>query len=196
MTTIRQDDFIQSIADAFQYISIYHPPDFIQALGRAWQREESPAAKDAIAQILANSRLCAEGRRPICQDTGIAVVFLKIGMDVRWAATLSIQQMVDEGVRRAYTHPDNPLRASVLLDPAGVRRNSKDNTPAVVHYEIVAGDQVEVICAAKGGGSENKAKLAMRRLVPAGHPRARHRRHAGKGHAAGQASADGAGGYP
>ncbi len=161
MTTIRQDDFIASIADAFQYISIYHPLDYIQALGKAWEREESPAAKDAIAQILTNSRMCAEGRRPICQDTGIAVVFLKIGMNVRWDAKLSVQEMVDEGVRQAYNHPDNKLRASVLLDPAGTRRNSKDNTPAVVHYEIVPGDQVEVICAAKGGGSENKSKMAM-----------------------------------
>jgi fumarate hydratase class I len=162
MTTIRQDDLIQSIADAFQYISYYHSPDFIQAMGKAWQREESPAARDAIAQILTNSRMCAEGHRPICQDTGIAVVFLKVGMDVRWeGATLSLQEMIDEGVRRAYTFPDNKLRASVLLDPAGGRKNSKDNTPAVVHYEIVPGNQVDVICAAKGGGSENKSKMAM-----------------------------------
>ncbi len=161
MTTIRQDDFVASIADAFQYISIYHPLDYIQALGKAWEREEGPAAKDAIAQILTNSRMCAEGRRPICQDTGIAVVFLKIGMDLRWDTKLSVQEMVDEGVRRAYGHPDNPLRASVLRDPAGKRTNSKDNTPAVVHYEIVPGDQLEVICAAKGGGSENKSKLVM-----------------------------------
>ena len=161
MTTIRQEDFVQSIADAFQFISYYHPLDYIQALGKAWEREESPAARDAIAQILTNSRMSAEGHRPICQDTGIAVVFLKVGMDVRWDATLSVQEMVNEGVRRAYLDPDNKLRASVLLDPAGKRQNSKDNTPAVVHYEIVAGDQVEVICAAKGGGSENKSKLAM-----------------------------------
>ena len=161
MTTICQDDFIQSIADAFQYISCYHPVDYIKALGEAYQREESVAAKDAMAQILVNSRLCAEGRRPICQDTGIAVVFLKVGMQVKWDATLSIQQMVDAGVRRAYTDPHNTLRASILLDPAGARRNSQDNTPAVVHYEIVPGDQLEVICAAKGGGSENKAKMAM-----------------------------------
>ena len=161
MTTIRQEDFIQSIADAFQFISYYHPLDYIQALGKAWEREESPAARDAIAQILTNSRMSAEGHRPICQDTGIAVVFLKVGMNVRWDATLSVQEMVNEGVRRAYLDPDNKLRASVLLDPAGKRQNSKDNTPAVVHYEIVAGDQVEVICAAKGGGSENKSKLAM-----------------------------------
>jgi fumarate hydratase, class I len=158
---IKQDDFIQSIFDAFQFISYYHPLDYIQALGRAYEREESPAAKDAIAQILTNSRLCAEGKRPICQDTGIAVVFLKIGMHVKWDATLSVQEMVDEGVRRAYLHPDNKLRASVLLDPAGKRTNSKDNTPAVVHVEIVPGDHVEVICAAKGGGSENKAKMVM-----------------------------------
>ena len=161
MTAIRQDDFIQSIADAFQFISYYHPLDYIQALGRAYEREESPAAKDAIAQILTNSRLCAEGKRPICQDTGIAVVFLKIGMHAKWDATMSVQEMVDEGVRRAYNHPDNKLRASVLLDPAGARKNSRDNTPAVIHTEMVAGDHVEVICAAKGGGSENKSKMVM-----------------------------------
>ncbi|MDO9601851.1 MAG: fumarate hydratase [Rhodocyclaceae bacterium] len=160
-TPIRQADFIQSIFDAFQFISYYHPLDYIQALGRAYEREEGPAAKDAIAQILTNSRMCAEGRRPICQDTGIAVVFLKIGMHARWDATLTVQEMVDEGVRRAYLHPDNKLRASVLRDPAGQRINSKDNTPAVIHTEMVAGDRVEVICAAKGGGSENKAKLVM-----------------------------------
>jgi fumarate hydratase class I len=158
---IRQEDFIQSIADAFQYISYYHPADYIKALAAAYAREESPAAKDAIAQILINSRMCAEGHRPICQDTGIAVVFLKVGMHARWDAAMSVQEMVDEGVRRAYNDPDNKLRASVLLDPAGARRNSKDNTPAVVHTEIVPGDHVEVICAAKGGGSENKAKFAM-----------------------------------
>jgi fumarate hydratase class I len=161
MTTIRQDDFIQSIADAFQFISYYHPLDYIQALGAAYEREESPAAKDAIAQILTNSRMSAEGHRPICQDTGIALVFLKVGMNVRWDATLPVQEMVNEGVRRAYGNVDNPLRASVLADPAGTRKNTKDNTPAVVHYEIVAGDHLEVICAAKGGGSEAKAKFAM-----------------------------------
>ncbi|MGL6069822.1 fumarate hydratase [Craterilacuibacter sp.] len=159
MSTIRQDDFIQSIADAFQYISYYHPKDFIDALYAAYLAEESPAAKDAMAQILVNSRMCAEGHRPICQDTGIAVVFLKVGMNVRWDASLSVQEMVNEGVRRAYLNPDNKLRASVLLDPAGKRTNSKDNTPAVVHYEIVEGDHLEVICAAKGGGSENKSKF-------------------------------------
>jgi len=161
MTVIREQDLVESIADAFQYISYFHPVDYVRALGAAWEREQSPAARDAIAQILTNSRLCAEGHRPICQDTGIAVVFLKVGMDVRWDATMSVQEMVDEGVRRAYLHPDNKLRASVLLDPAGARRNSRDNTPAVVHYEIVPGDGVEVICAAKGGGSENKARMAM-----------------------------------
>ncbi len=161
MTTIRQDDFIQSIADAFQFISYYHPLDYIHALGAAYEREESPAAKDAIAQILTNSRMSAEGHRPICQDTGIALVFLKVGMNVQWDATLPVQEMVNEGVRRAYGNADNPLRASVLADPAGTRKNTKDNTPAVVHFEIVAGDHVEVICAAKGGGSEAKAKFAM-----------------------------------
>ncbi|MCX7175246.1 MAG: fumarate hydratase [Proteobacteria bacterium] len=161
MTSIRQEDFIQSIADAFQYISFYHPVDYIQALGEAYQREESAAAKDAIAQILTNSRMSAEGHRPICQDTGIALVFLKVGMQVQWEAKLSVQEMVNEGVRRAYGNPDNPLRASVLADPAGKRSNTKDNTPAVVHYEIVPGNHVEVICAAKGGGSEAKAKFAM-----------------------------------
>ena len=159
MAVIRQDDFIQSIADAFQYISCYHPKDYIDALYQAYLHEESPAAKDAMAQILINSRMCAEGRRPICQDTGIAVVFLKVGMNVQWDATLSVQKMVNEGVRRAYNNPDNKLRASVLLDPAGKRQNSKDNTPAVVHFEIVEGDGVEVTCAAKGGGSENKSKF-------------------------------------
>ncbi|MDR2014573.1 MAG: fumarate hydratase [Azoarcus sp.] len=161
MTTIREEDFIQSIADAFQFISCYHPLDFVQALGEAWAREENPAAKDAIAQILTNSRMSAEGRRPICQDTGIAVVFLKVGMNVQWQTQRSVQEMVDEGVRRAYNDPDNKLRASVLLDPAGKRQNSRDNTPAIVHYEIVPGNHLEVICAAKGGGSENKTKVAM-----------------------------------
>ena len=161
MSTIQQEDLIQSIADAFQYISYYHPVDYIRALGEAYEREQSPAAKDAIAQILTNSRMSAEGHRPICQDTGIALVFLKVGMNVRWNAALSVQQMVDEGVRRAYLDKDNPLRASVLADPAGKRRSTRDNTPAVVHYEIVPGDHVEVICAAKGGGSEAKSKFAM-----------------------------------
>lgn len=161
MATIKQEDFISSIADAFQYISYYHPLDYIQALGKAYEREESPAAKDAIAQILTNSRMCAEGKRPICQDTGICVVFLKVGMNVQWESTMSVSDMVNEGVRRAYMHPDNKLRPSILLDPAGSRKNSKDNTPAVIHYEIVPGDGVEITCAAKGGGSENKSKMVM-----------------------------------
>ncbi len=161
MTTIRQDDLIQSVADALQYISYYHPKDFVQAVTSAYEREESQAARDAMAQILINSRMCAEGRRPICQDTGIVTVFLRIGMDVRWDATMSVEDMVNEGVRRAYTHQDNVLRASVLQDPAGARRNSGDNTPAVIHMEVVPGDTVEVELAAKGGGSEAKAKFAM-----------------------------------
>ncbi|WP_153112098.1 fumarate hydratase [Propionivibrio limicola] len=162
MTSIKQEDLIQSIADAFQYISYYHTPDFVKALGEAYEKEENPAAKDGLAQILTNSRMCAEGHRPLCQDTGIGLVFIKVGMNVRWDdATMSVQEMIDEGVRRAYTNPDNPLRKSVLADPAGARRNTKDNTPAVVHFEIVPGDHIEVICAAKGGGSEAKSKLAM-----------------------------------
>ncbi|MBI5330532.1 MAG: fumarate hydratase [Betaproteobacteria bacterium] len=158
---IRQEDVIQSVADAFQFISIYHPLDFVEAVKAAYEREESPAAKDALAQILINSRLCAEGRRPLCQDTGIAVVFLKVGRDARWEGAMSVDEMVNEGVRRAYLNPDNPLRASVLADPAGARRNTRDNTPAVIHYEIVPGDRVEVTCAAKGGGSENKAQFTV-----------------------------------
>jgi len=159
--TIKQDDLISSIADAFQFISYYHPLDYIQALGAAYEREQSPAARDAIAQILTNSRMSAEGHRPICQDTGIATVFLKVGMDVRWDATMSLAEMVNEGVRRAYNNKDNLLRASVLTDPAFTRKNTKDNTPAVIHYEIVPGHEVEVICAAKGGGSEAKTKMVM-----------------------------------
>ncbi len=159
-TTIQQEDFISSIADALQFISYYHPSDFIQAMGEAWQREQSPAARDAIAQILMNSRMSALGKRPICQDTGIVVLFLKVGMNIQWNSDLSIQQMVDEGVRRAYLNPDNPLRASVLKDPAGARQNSRDNTPAVVHTELVPGNRVEITLAAKGGGSENKARFA------------------------------------
>ncbi|HRH80704.1 MAG TPA: fumarate hydratase [Thiobacillaceae bacterium] len=161
MSLIRSEDFIRSIADAFQFISCYHPADFITAVKAAYDREQSPAARDALAQILINSRLCAEGRRPICQDTGMAVVFLKVGMDVRWEAGADLQALVDEGVRRAYTHPDNPLRASVLSDPAGARRNTRDNTPAVLYVELVPGDEVEVRLAAKGGGSENKARFTV-----------------------------------
>jgi len=164
MTTIRQEDFIQSVADAFQFISYYHPVDYIKALHEAYEREESVAAKDAMAQILINSRMCAEGHRPICQDTGIAIAFLRIGMDVRWDATMTPAQMVNEGVRRAYTDQENKLRASILADPDGLRINTKDNTPAVTHVEMVLGDKVEVIVAAKGGGSENKSKFAM--LLP------------------------------
>ena len=161
MTTIRQRDFVQSIADAFQFISFYHPADFIRAMGAAYESEESPAAKNAIAQILVNSRMSAEGHRPMCQDTGIAVVFLKIGMNVRWDATMSVQEMVDEGVRQAYTNKDNPLRASVLADPDGARKSTRDNSPAVVHMEVVPGDRVEVKLAAKGGGSESKSRFAV-----------------------------------
>jgi fumarate hydratase class I len=161
MTTVRQDDLIQSIADALQYISYYHPPDYVRALSAAYEAEESPAAKDAMAQILINSRMCAEGHRPICQDTGLVVVFVRAGMDVRWDAGLSLQQMVDEGVRRAYTDPDNVLRASMVSPPIGARRNTGDNTPAIVHTELVPGDRVEVRLAAKGGGSENKSRFTI-----------------------------------
>lgn len=161
MTVIKQDDVIQSVADALQYISYYHPLDFIQAINAAYEKEENQAAKDAMAQILINSRMCAEGHRPICQDTGIVTVFVKVGMNVRWDATMSLDEMINEGVRRAYLHPDNVLRASILKDPAGKRQNTKDNTPAVIHYEIVAGDKVDITVAAKGGGSENKSKMAM-----------------------------------
>lgn len=162
MTSIKQEDLIQSVADALQYISYYHPVDYIKNLSAAYEREQSPAAKDAIAQILINSRMCAEGHRPICQDTGIVTVFLEIGMNVRWDdATMGVEDMVNEGVRRAYNHPDNKLRASVLADPAGKRQNTKDNTPAVVNVKVVPGDTVDVIVAAKGGGSEAKSKFAM-----------------------------------
>ena len=161
MTTIRQEDFIQSIADALQYISYYHPVDYIKNLARAYELEQSPAAKDAMAQILINSRMCAEGHRPICQDTGIVTVFLKIGMDIRWETTLSVDEMVNQGVRRAYLDPDNKLRASILSDPAGARKNTGDNTPAVINYSIVPGNTVDVHVAAKGGGSEAKSKFVM-----------------------------------
>jgi len=162
MTVIAQDHLIDSVAEALQFISYYHPMDYIRALGEAYEREESPAAKDAIAQILTNSRMCAEGRRPICQDTGIVVVFLKVGMDVRWSgATMGLTEMVNAGVRRAYLHPDNVLRASIVDDPAGGRKNTRDNTPAVIHTEIVPGGTIEVTVAAKGGGSENKSKFTM-----------------------------------
>jgi len=162
MTVIRQADVIQSVADALQYISYYHPIDYITALGEAYRAEESPAAKDAIAQILTNSRMCAEGHRPICQDTGIVCAFVKVGMDVKWeGVTMSPTEMINEGVRRAYNDPDNRLRASVLADPMGKRKNTGDNTPAVVHYELVPGGTIDVRIAAKGGGSENKSKFTM-----------------------------------
>lgn len=161
MTVIRQDDLIQSVADALQFISYYHPVDFIRAVDEAYQREENPAAKDAMAQILINSRMCAEGKRPICQDTGIVTVFLTVGMDVQWEGDMGLTDMVNEGVRRAYNLPDNILRASILSDPDGARTNTKDNTPAIVHYDIVPGNTVEVHVAAKGGGSEAKSKFAM-----------------------------------
>src|ERR1700757_4225537 len=161
MATIRQEDLIASVADALQYISYYHPVDYIKNLARSYDLEESPAAKDAMAQILVNSRMCAEGHRPICQDTGIVTVFLKIGMDVRWDAKLTVEEMVNDGVRRAYLHPDNKLRASILADPAFTRRNTRDNTPAVINIELVRGGNVDVTLAAKGGGSEAKSKFAM-----------------------------------
>ena len=166
MKSIQQEHLIQSVADALQYISFYHSADFIRHMARAYEREQSPAAKDSIAQILTNSRLSYEGHRPLCQDTGIANVFLKIGMDVRFEGFTgsrwpSLADAVNEGVRRAYTNPDNPLRASVLSDPIFTRKNTKDNTPAVIHMEVVPGDTVEVTVAAKGGGSENKTKFAM-----------------------------------
>ena len=161
MTVIRGDDLIQSVADALQFISYYHPKDFVDAVHAAYRREENPAAKDALAQILINSRMCAEGHRPICQDTGIVTVFVKIGMRVQWDSDVGVADLINEGVRRAYLHPDNVLRASILTDPAGARLNSKDNTPAVIHMEVVPGDKVEVEVAAKGGGSEAKSKFAM-----------------------------------
>ena len=161
MTVIRQQDLIQSVADSLQYISYYHPADFIKAVKEAYDREESKSAKDAMAQILINSRMFAMGHRPICQDTGIVTVFVKVGMDVGWDADMSLSDMINQGVREAYTHPDNILRASILADPDGARTNTGDNTPAVIHYEIVPGDKVEIDVAAKGGGSEAKSKFAM-----------------------------------
>ncbi len=162
MAIIKQQDLIESVADALQYISYYHPIDFIQALEKAYNKEQNQAAKDAIAQILINSRMSAEGKRPICQDTGIVTCFVKIGMSVQWDKTdMTVQQMVDEGTRRAYLNPDNPLRASIVSDPAGARKNTKDNTPSVVHIDMVEGGEIEIMIAAKGGGSENKTKMAM-----------------------------------
>ncbi len=161
MTTIKQDDLITSVTDSLQYISYYHSPDFVKAMHQAWQKEESESARNAIAQILVNSRMSAEGKRPICQDTGIVVVFVKVGMNVRWEANLSLQEMIDEGVRRAYLDTDNPLRASIVSPPIGKRINTRDNTPSVTHMEMVPGDTVEVTVSAKGGGSENKSKFTM-----------------------------------
>ena len=161
MSIIRQQDLIDSVADALQFISYYHPIDFVQAVHKAYEMEQNQAAKDAMAQILINSRMCAMGHRPICQDTGIVTVFVEIGMDVRWEADMSIDDMINEGVRRAYLHPDNKLRASILADPAGKRQNTGDNTPAVIHMSVVPGSTVDIRIAAKGGGSENKSKLAM-----------------------------------
>ena len=158
--TIRRDDFVISIADALQHISYFHPPDYVRALAAAYTVEQSPAARDAIAQLLTNSRMCAEGHRPICQDTGIVVVFLDVGMNVRWDSETSVEEMVNEGVRRAYRDPDNILRASMVADPLGARKNTGDNTPAIVHVRLVPGDVVDVRIAAKGGGSENKATFA------------------------------------
>ncbi|RTE87530.1 MULTISPECIES: fumarate hydratase [Gammaproteobacteria] len=162
MTVIRQQDFIDSIEDALQFISYYHPIDFVEALAEAYEKEQSEAAKNAIAQMLVNSRMSAQGRRPLCQDTGIVTCFVKVGMGVSWDKTdLTVQEMVDEGTRRAYTNADNPLRASIVADPTGARKNTKDNTPSVVHIDMVPGDEIEVMIAAKGGGSENKTKMAM-----------------------------------
>ncbi|TDF42127.1 fumarate hydratase [Alteromonadaceae bacterium M269] len=162
MSIIRQQDFIDSIEDALQFISYYHPLDYVKAVEKAYHKEESQAAKDAMAQILINSRMSAEGRRPLCQDTGIVTCFVKVGMGVQWDKTdLTVQEMVDEGTRRAYLNPDNPLRASIVADPAGTRKNTRDNTPSVVHLDMVKGDKVEVMTAAKGGGSENKSKMVM-----------------------------------
>lgn len=161
MTIIKQDDLIQSIADALQFISYYHPMDFIQAVGDAWEKEQNPSAKDALAQILVNSRMCAEGHRPICQDTGVVVVFLKIGMQIQWDSKLSLNDMINEGVRQAYQNSDNVLRASMVSPPYGRRKNTGDNTPAIIHTEIVPGDKLEIALAAKGGGSENKSKFAI-----------------------------------
>ena len=161
MTAIRSEDVIQSVADALQYISYYHPPDYIANLARAYELEESQAARDAMAQILINSRMCAEGHRPICQDTGIVTVFCRVGMRVKWADEMLLDDMINEGIRRAYLHPDNKLRPSIVADPTDTRVNTKDNTPGVIHTELVAGDELDITVAAKGGGSENKAKFTM-----------------------------------
>ena len=161
MTVIQDRDVVESVADALQFISYYHPQDFVQAVHRAYEMEQSQAAKDALAQILINSRMCAMGKRPICQDTGIVTVFVDIGMAVRWETSRPLEDLINEGVRRAYLHPDNKLRASILDDQAGARKNTKDNTPAVIHTRMVAGNTVDFRVAAKGGVSDNKSKLAM-----------------------------------
>ncbi|MCU7932152.1 MAG: fumarate hydratase [Candidatus Thiodiazotropha sp. (ex Codakia rugifera)] len=166
MTRIRQEDLIHSISDALQFISYYHPVDFLKAMGEAWKKEQSPAAKDAMAQILVNSRMCAEGKRPVCQDTGMVVVFLKIGMQVQWDGAMSVSEMVNEGVRQGYANPENVLRSSMVCDPLGRRKNSGDNTPAIIHMELVQGDKLEIKIAAKGGGSENKSRFKV--LNPSG----------------------------
>src|SRR5580698_4703502 len=167
MTIIKQDDVIQSVADALQYISYYHPADFVKGIAAAYEKEQSPAARDAMAQILINSRMCAEGHRPICQDTGIVTIFLKLGLEVHLvapdggSATMTLQEMCDEGVRRAYLDPDNPLRGSILRDPAFSRKNTVDNTPCVVEVSLVKGAKIDVTVAAKGGGSEAKSRFVM-----------------------------------
>lgn len=165
MALIKTEDFITSVADSLQFISYYHPTDFVQAMHRAYLKEKNPAARDAIGQILINSRMCALGKRPICQDTGIVTAFVKLGMKCRFDSDRTIQEMIDEGTARAYSHPDNPLRKSIVAPAAFGRTNTKNNTPAVIHVEMVAGENIEVHIAAKGGGSENKSKMAM--LTPA-----------------------------
>ncbi len=161
MKLIKQKDIVKSVADALQFISYYHSLDFIQAIGRAYDLEKSPAAKDALAQILTNSRMCAEGQRPICQDTGAVIVFAKIGMNARIESIQSLNQMINEGVKQAYMHPNNKLRASMVYPPIGKRINTRDNTPAIIYHELVPGSNLEIALSAKGGGSENKAKLAI-----------------------------------
>ncbi len=161
MTLIKQSDLIDSIADSLQYISFYHSKDFVDAMYKAYQNERSETAKNAISQILINSRMSAEGKRPICQDTGIVVIFVKVGMQVSWETSMSLNDMINEGVRRAYMNPDNPLRASIVSPPIGPRKNTKDNTPAVIHVEMIEGDKVDIVVSAKGGGSENKSKFEI-----------------------------------
>jgi hypothetical protein len=212
---IKQEDVIASVADALQYISYYHSPDFIAAMADAYEREEGPAAKDAIKQILVNSRMCAEGHRPICQDTGIVTVFVKVGMNVRWEATMGLDDMINEGVRRAYNHPDNKLRASIVNDPAFDRKNTRDNTPAVIHMEVVPGDTLEISRCSQGrrireqGQAHDAESFGLHRrldplrraqdgrgLVPARHARHRHRRHGREGHGAREGIADGSDRHP